>query len=95
MTYSEIKIGLDKCAADIASERARVTGGKNSITLANNNLAGYPAKYGPLVTAIDEYLAANPTDAAAQVCKAEMDALVAEFVALQSETAALVTAIGA
>jgi len=95
MTYSEIKIGLDKCAADIASERARVTGGKNSITLANNNLAGYPAKYGPLVTAIDEYLAANPTDAAAQVCKAEMDALVAEFVSLQSETAALVTAIGA
>ena len=95
MTYSEIKTGLDKCAADIASERARVASGKNSIALANNNLAGYPAKYGPLVTAIDEYLAANPTDAAAQVCKAEMDALVAEFVTLQAETAALVTAIGA
>jgi len=27
MTFSEIKTGLDKCAADIASERARV--GKN------------------------------------------------------------------
>jgi len=95
MTYSEIKTGLDKCAADIASERARVTSGKNSIELANNNLAGYPAKYGPLVTAINEYVAANPSDAAALVAKAEMDALVAEFVALQTVTAALVTAIGA
>jgi len=95
MTYSKMKTKLGTCTEDIASERARVASGRNSIVLANNNLSGYPTKYGPLVTAIDEYVAANPSCAAAQVAKAEMDALVAEFVALQSETAALVTAIGA
>lgn len=95
MTYSQIKTGLDQVAADIVAESNRVTSGTNSLVMAANNLAGFPAKYGTLVTEVDALIAASPSDPAALVAKAEMDRLVAEFITLTTRASALVTAVQA
>ena len=62
--------------------------------MADNNLAGFTAKYTALNTGIAAYLTANPTDASALLANAERLKMVAEFQALKTESAALVTAIG-
>lgn len=94
MEYSEIKNGLAQLAVDIAAERNRINSGKGQIIMADNNLAGFTAKYTALNTGIAAYLTANPTDASALLANAERLKMAAEFQALKTESAALVTAIG-
>ena len=93
MTYSEIKTLLSQCAADIAAERNRITSGKNQLTLAANNLAGFAAKYGALVTAVTSLATAEPTSAAAMLASDEKNRLVAEFNSLKTTADALVAAV--
>lgn len=94
MTFSERETGIAQVATDIVAESNRIASGVNQLIMAANNLSGYPTKYGALVADIDATAAANPSSQLAVMHKAKMDALVAEFVALQARANALVAAVG-
>jgi len=93
MSYSTIKTGLDQIASDIASEANRIAQGKAYLTMANNNLNGFPAKYANLVTEIQAMLVSEADGPAAILANDELTKLVSEFTSLQEQAGNLVTAI--
>lgn len=92
-TFSEIKKGLDDASTDIVTEKNRGASGVASLTMANNDLAGLPTKYGWLSQAIADAKAAAPTNPAILNFEAQWNLIVADYNAEKTKAQARVTAV--
>ena len=88
MTYSEIKTELDDLATTVVGLRKQADAAKASLTSIVGSLNNLPTIYGDMVTAIDEAVASEPSNAAAINSKAEKDYLAAEFLSLKAQAEA-------
>lgn len=83
-TYSGLRTTALEIINRIQANRQRLDGAKASVTVSKSDLDNMATAYTQFVTDVNAYLAANPSDVAAQALKAEKDALVAEFNTLRT-----------
>lgn len=90
MTTSLIVVKLDMVSSDIAGCRQKMTEARAAVTSVHNKLAAIPANYGEMITSIND---PAYTGALADVQKAQLTALVAEYTALATAITAAQTAL--
>lgn len=93
-TYSQILIATDEIASRINTNRGRIAQARALVNTAVADLGAMEGQYGPVVGDVDALALAEPANTASLVAKANMDKLVAEFVALKTDATTLQTAMG-
>ena len=92
-TVSQIQASLRNVTDDIVGARQQFDRGKSIIGQADAVMGNLGTTYGGIITAIDDGVAANPSNVMWQELAARKAALIAESVALKAETAAAVAAL--
>lgn len=92
-TFTELDSMLRGAADTLETQRNKAKQGKSAVTSAATSIAGLPAVYAGLATAVNAFLAANPDDPAAVDLKARKDFLVADFTAANTAAAAMSSAL--
>lgn len=92
-TFAQMKAALDDISTVITQRRKQVDDTLSQTTQAESALTSLQTTYSPIITDINAFLAANPTNDAALVLKAEKDLLVAEFTALKTKATNVKNAI--
>jgi t-SNARE complex subunit (syntaxin) len=92
-TFTEAKTALDEIAERSTRNKQRVDQAKALLSQVQTDLSTMATAYTAIIADIDAAAVANPTNAAWETAKAEKDQLVADFLALQTEVDALVTAV--
>ena len=90
-TTSQIKTQLDRISAVIEQAKVDRANGKAQIARAQSQLAAIPTSYADLIATINAF---TPTGAFETLAKDEKAKLQTEFVALQSDVEAELTALG-
>lgn len=91
LTYTTTKSTLDEIANAIRTAESRMARARVQLAQAEATLAGLPAEYGEFVTELNDEAAAQDTALWLQA-KAQKDAMVGDFNALQARAAALLAA---
>ncbi len=92
MQFSEIKVKLDQLAGDVHGMGSRLKDLGTVASAVGEELDALPVAYGELITAIDT-LADGSQDPAILGAKAELDLLVAEYLAAKETTQDVIVAL--
>ena len=93
ITFTQSKVTLDDIGSMSEANRKRLEHAKNLINQAVTDLTSMGATYSSFVTEVTAAAAINPSDAAWQTAKAELDQMVTDFQALKSTAQSLKTAV--
>lgn len=94
-TFCQIEQALLNAAADIVKSRQRYDQAGQTMTAADNVLAGLAATYGQVIAEIEAQAAANPDDPAWAMLQNRMAKYIAERNDLKAATACMVDAFQA
>ena len=92
-TFTELDTMLRGAADTLEAQRTKAKNGKTAISQAATSIAGLPTVYTGLASAVNAFLAANPSDPAAIDLKARKDFLVADFQSADTAVAAMSSAL--
>lgn len=95
MTYSQLQDVKARIVRDLAAQQAALEQAKSAFAVVSGRLTQMQLTYAEWATEVNDWLTANPADAAALALKAERDELVSEFAAAKAEADALDTAVNA
>lgn len=88
-TYTEITVGANEVRELIGDNSARLKRARTEISGVVSAMTALGTQYGPIVAAAASLLAADPNNPAKAAVKADIDQLLTDFNALQTEASAL------
>ena len=95
LTFTEAKTALDEIADRSTQNSKRLANAKTLLAQAQSDLAAMPGTYSSIISDINAEAAANPSDDAWTLAKAEKDQMVSDFQALKTEVDAVIAAVDA